>query len=81
MNSKVEDYNERLNEFLHWLSTQPEVKKRRDTRNISSVVFQIKYDLLDLDGGERVLFPTGKAVVSDINSNLLFTTNPKRRKK
>ena len=81
MSKQVDTFNEKLNDFLHWLSTQPQVKKKRDKDNISSVVFQIKWDLLDIDGGERVLYPRGKAVACDIDSTLLFTAKPKRRKK
>jgi len=78
---EVEEYNEYLNELMRYLAKHPQTKNMRDENNIASVIFQFKYDLMDLKSGEKILFPVGLSQTHDMESDLLFTNAIKNTKK
>jgi len=58
-------YNDIVHNFFLWLQRQPQMRKHMNKDNVSTLVFQLGYTLVDGKGGEKFLHPTKTAIQHD----------------
>jgi len=53
-----DEYNDIIHNFFTWLKRQPQMQKHMNKDNVSTLVFQLGYSLLDGEHGQKFLYPT-----------------------
>ena len=53
-----DEYNQMLLNFFNWFVRQPYTHNMMDEKNVSTLIFQVGYELVDGRHGQKVLRPT-----------------------
>jgi len=75
----TDEFNDTVAEFLQWLTRQQRMKQVMDKDKISSLVFQVKWGLVETTLGESVLWAEGRGTCMDMESDILFTNRVKKK--
>jgi hypothetical protein len=75
----TDEFNDTVAEFLQWLTRQQRMKQMMDKDKISSLVFQVKWGLVETTLGESVLWAEGRGTCMDMESDILFTNRVKKK--
>tara|TARA_R110002110_G_scaffold280407_1_gene495085 strand:+ start:357 stop:635 length:279 start_codon:yes stop_codon:yes gene_type:complete len=60
-----DEYNDIIHNFFIWLKRQPQMQKHMNEDNVSTLVFQLGYTLMDGCHGQKFLYPTKTAIRHD----------------
>lgn len=67
-----DEYNEIVHNFFTWLKRQPHMQKHMNKDNVSTLVFQLGYTLMDGEHGQKFLYPTKTGYRHDPNHKVYF---------
>jgi len=76
-----DEYHTILNNFLLWLKRQPQMQKHMNKDKVSTLVFQLGYDLMQGDYGQKFLYPNKSGYIHEQESKYYWESVKPTKKK